>query len=320
MGKSCLWQIFVMAIDVSLEHVIDIPDSSSCIIPLHVFASGFQTLPTTSPIVLLIHGAGGDHFHFDTTIPILVKAGYRVLTCDLRCHGASQPTRPEEDGIFTFQTIVDDFDQILRWVKKEYCWCEKVELLIGGLSMGGMIAQVCVQERRQSWELELGFFVRTLIAIACPSTSMIWPRMAWMDMYRDMETPDRNLTQVAQMSIAASAVTGHGKKEAERAISLINDRTLFQCLRSCALALPAPHHSPTTTVPQFEQNSILTISQLLITGHEDPHTIQVMKAWHTFNMEKTIPSRFYSIPNAGHMVPLDAGDRLAELILSSSSK
>src|SRR5512145_2287519 len=47
--------------------------------------------PENAPLIVLTHGATIDHHEWDATLPILTRAGYRVLTWDLRGHGLSRP-------------------------------------------------------------------------------------------------------------------------------------------------------------------------------------------------------------------------------------
>ena len=86
--------------------------------------------PRHGPTVVLTHGLSLDHRAFDAQVPDLVAAGYRVITWDVRGHGASQPMG---DGITIEQAAAD-----LGAVLDEFA-TEPVVLL--GQSFGGMIVQ-----------------------------------------------------------------------------------------------------------------------------------------------------------------------------------
>ncbi|KAI9494807.1 Alpha/Beta hydrolase protein [Zychaea mexicana] len=294
-------------------------------IALHAFVSepdetslNYSNKFPLPPLVILFHGAGGDHYHFDTVLPVLVRSGFRVLTCDLRYHGESQPQQDiqdDDDLVFNMQTLCDDIHHVLVWLKNnKHQSCSSGDLIFGGLSMGGILAQTCVDQPTK-WEL-LGYTLRGLIAIATPSIHMVWPRIAWMDVYRNAESIDPAILQAARQAISESAVHDDAKKEAVRAMALISDKALFQCLRSSADALPPV---PTREqVPGFDGHPI-RLRQLLITGQSDDHTVNVMSAWKKlsdgYQGEGNIDSVFEVIQDAGHMVPLDQGGLVGNAIV-----
>lgn len=81
------------------------------------------------PLVALTHGATMDHRMFDEQVRALTP-DYRVLTWDVRGHGASQPMT----GAFSLELCAEDLIAILDVVGAE-------KVVLGGQSMGGMIAQ-----------------------------------------------------------------------------------------------------------------------------------------------------------------------------------
>ena len=306
--------------------IVPISSKDSTIdIPLHVFVSGIESSSTASPLVILFHGAGGDHHHFDTVLPVLVRFGFRVLTCDLRYHGESQPSVKQEDIVFDMETLCDDIYQVLIWIKERHRDCieqdrglRNCDLIFGGLSMGGILAQVCVDQPTTKWE-SLGYTLRGMIMIAAPSIHMIWPRIVWMDLYRHTESLDPAVLEAARQAITESAVHEDAKKEVARPMALISNRTLFKCLRACADPLAAPSvltSEEKEHKPQFDDCSIRLPRQLLITGQADEHTVNVMTALKSLNDSEGIEDTVLKIiEDSGHMVPLDQGVQVGNAIV-----
>ena len=54
---------------------------------LHYWTGG----DPSAPLVVFTHGATVDHQEWDATLPLVLAAGYRVLTWDVRGHGLSRP-------------------------------------------------------------------------------------------------------------------------------------------------------------------------------------------------------------------------------------
>ena len=83
-----------------------------------------------SPCLVLTHGVTIDHGTFATQVPLLVRAGYRVVTWDLRGHGRSRPaTQP-----LTFDRAVDDLASLVDATGA-------AQVVVVGQSFGGMIVQ-----------------------------------------------------------------------------------------------------------------------------------------------------------------------------------
>lgn len=88
--------------------------------------------PERAPVVVLLHGATLDHQAWNAQVDDLA-ARYRVVVPDLRGHGESPLT-----GAFRFDDAVDDIAALLDEVDTG------APLVLGGLSLGGNIAQEIV--------------------------------------------------------------------------------------------------------------------------------------------------------------------------------
>src|SRR3954468_1544856 len=88
--------------------------------------------PDRGPLVVLLHGATLDHHAWDAQVEALATR-YRVVVPDLRGHGESTL-----QGAFRFDEAVDDVAAVLDEVD------DGAPLVLGGLSLGGNIAQEIV--------------------------------------------------------------------------------------------------------------------------------------------------------------------------------
>ncbi len=80
------------------ESVIEIKNCT-----LHYWLGGDET----APLLVFSHGAYVDHDEWAATFPLALEKGYRVLTWDMRGHGASRP------GNFSIRQSVEDLTVIL---------------------------------------------------------------------------------------------------------------------------------------------------------------------------------------------------------------
>lgn len=108
--------------------------------------------PENAPLVLLIHGAGTDHHMFDPQLAVLARS-FRLLLCDLRGHGMSQPSNLP----FTVDRATADMVGLLDHLGCTQC-------VVVGVSLGGTIAQ----------QIALGFPERVagLVVLGAPCNTL----------------------------------------------------------------------------------------------------------------------------------------------------
>jgi alpha-beta hydrolase superfamily lysophospholipase len=70
----------------------------------------WQSGPRDGPCLVLAHGVTIDHGTYATQVPLLVRAGQRVVTWDLRGHGRSRPAAQP----LTFERSVDDLEALVE--------------------------------------------------------------------------------------------------------------------------------------------------------------------------------------------------------------
>ena len=102
-----------------------------------LYASLFYDDNTTKGIVQVFHGMAEHRERYDWFAEKLNKAGYVVLTCDMRGHGESAVTLgyfADKDGWFV---NVEDLYALSKLVKKRF----NLPLIIFGHSMGTLVAR-----------------------------------------------------------------------------------------------------------------------------------------------------------------------------------
>ncbi|OBZ90796.1 hypothetical protein A0J61_01138 [Choanephora cucurbitarum] len=261
----------------------------------------------SKPLILLFHGAGGDLHHYDNVTHKLVKKGYRVLLMDIRHHGLSQPISKAEPVTFDFDDVLKDVDQVLTHVVQQHYTSKKTHsLYVGGLSMGGMIALMFGEEKAKvnyKWnKMELKGLV--LMASAVPGMQI--ERSGW-DAFRD-RTATLDYLQWSKQAIIQSSITKRGQTETARALGLISDKALYECMVNIALQLPNPTDPPVAYKPR------VCLPMLLLMPEQDPLTRPEMELLHKINRQNNIPSRFVLVPNSGHMVILDQSEAVYKQI------
>src|SRR3954453_2331196 len=105
-------------------HALDRPDAT-----LRYWISR-PAAPTTTPTLVLLHGATLDHHAWAPQVAAL-QDRFPVVTPDLRGHG-------ESTGRFEFTAAVDDIEALLEVLPAD-------QVVLVGLSLGGNIAQELVR-------------------------------------------------------------------------------------------------------------------------------------------------------------------------------
>lgn len=261
------------------------------------------------PLIWLVHGAGGDMNHFYTVTPNLIVNGFRVLLMDVRYHGLSQPLDTTEEPIFKFSHVMQDMRTVLKEVKAIYYSHSEspVPLFVGGFSMGGMVSLLFSSNNRE--EEHKDFVLKGVVAMASGIPLLEMERPGW-DVYRD-RSATKEVLQYTKAAIVASALTDSGKEETERAMKLISDPALYECLVEVATCFPVPPVSgpPKAYVP------LTRLPILLIWPDHDAYTKQEMETLHNISLKEGIDSSLVTIMHAGHMVVLDKGEEVAKHII-----
>jgi pimeloyl-ACP methyl ester carboxylesterase len=128
----------------------------------------FEDSGGEDPVILLTHGFTVTLRMWDPTVDALVRAGWRVVTWDVRGHGAT--VTPEDPACYSLDAVVGDLAALLDHLGVE-------RAVVGGLSFGGYLSLAfwCRHPDR----------VSALVLADCgPGYRRDEPREAWNEMVR----------------------------------------------------------------------------------------------------------------------------------------
>lgn len=252
-----------------------------------------------APLIWLIHGAGGSLRHFDTVNPILTNAGYRVLVNDVRYHGLSQP-RDGAEGPFEFTSVIQDLNSILQQVKQEHYPDHAIKLILGGLSMGGVIS-LLFGSKHNVWGND-NIKLEGIVLLASGIPYLEVPRLGW-DLFKIRQvTPE--MLEGAREAVMASAITPYGKEQAKLSMDQMSHHALYECFVAIAELYPTP------ATPPKPYKLLTTVPMLLLIPDQDPYTKVEMEALHAVNLEHGVLSTIKTVENSGHLVTLDQGKQV----------
>lgn len=288
-------------------------DNSDELVSIYYYLStvscynNYSSENNSKTLIVLLHGAGGNHQQFSDMVPILTSDRYDVLTCDLRYHGNSQPKKQasKKDIKLDFDIMVQDLDRVLEWYdQKQRRVSTTIPIILCGLSMGGMLCQYYCHHLLN--QIKHRFIVKSLVAIGCPSLHIREPCVAWMPYYRTATIEEaKEMLSTAKASLIDAAHTLEAKEKAQHALNQVDEATLYYCFRACANVSPiqVPNH----------------IHHLLMRGALDMYTLEVMDAWYLdikqYSSSLSTKAIYQLIPDANHLTTLDAGQYVADTIV-----
>lgn len=239
---------------------------------IHYWAAGRKD----APVVVLTHGASMDHRMFDEQLAVLLDAGYRVLSWDIRGHGISKPIGTE----FSVSLVVEDLIAIINQLDID-------EVVLIGQSFGGYVSQEFLF-RYPERVTALGVIGATDITKVPPKLENIALRLS---PYLFRIWPNGHLRRtIAEQT----AETEAAKRYAYNATSQLSKREFVTVWKAVATAL---HSEPGYII---KKPFLLTHGELDKTG-----TIsRDAPSW----AEKEPNCRYEVVPNAGHNANQDNPD------------
>ncbi len=243
--------------------------------------------------VLLIHGWPDSARLWRHQVPVLTAGGFRVITPDMRGFGRSE--RPGDVAAYRLRTVVADVSAVLDQLGIDQAH------VVGhdwGAAVAWLTAMLCPDR------------VRTLTAISVPHPlAPATPRqqeMAWYQLF--FQFADVAEATVAHDDWAWLRTFSRGDGDIEQAIAdLSRPGALTASLNwyraNVAPRMPGPApRLPPVLAPTL---GIWSAGDHYLDGARMKNSAALVQG----------PWRYEEIPDASHWVPLDAADRLNELLL-----
>lgn len=238
-----------------------------------------------APWIVLTHGAAMDRTVFDAQVRALVAAGYRTLTWDLRGHGRSRV----DPGIrLTARDMLEDLAELLAHVGVE-------RPVLVGHSLGGNLSQELV---RRCPARARGLVVLDAAWNAGPLTRTERLLLRASGPLLRLVPP----SQLPDLMARASAITPDGIART-RAVMAAMPRATFLEVWAAVTDLVRPDPTSRTPVPLA-----------LLRGERDA-TGNIATSMPRWAQVEQVRERV--IPDAGHVVMLDAPDTTSRALLEA---
>ncbi|ORX61569.1 alpha/beta-hydrolase [Hesseltinella vesiculosa] len=247
-----------------------------------------------APLIVLFHGAGGDQHLFQGLISPLTKAGYRLLLSDFPGHGQSQMTTATHESDLDFTRLA----HLSHLMVTTYLGQRPTsQVILGGVSMGGILAQCLARQHDRS------FPISAVLCVGCPCLDITEPQLDWIPFYQTASLDEAlPFLAVARQSIVDSVYLPEAKVQAKLALDNVSDPTLFASFKAIA-TVSADSFGP------YPRNLPL----LLLRGEHDVHADPIMQAWDA--LHPADQNAYQIIPLAGHLTTLDAPALVAHALL-----
>ena len=248
---------------------------------IHWWESG----PRDGPSLVLTHGVTIDHGTFASQVPLLARAGYRVVTWDLRGHGRSRPAAQP----LTFERSVDDLEALVEESGAE-------RAVVVGQSFGGMIVQA-YQRRRPERVAgivlagSLPYGVRVLWPLTAvygsvaPSLQRIWP--------------ERHLRRIVPPFMSKRDDV---RRYVAEAIEPLGRDDFATCTKTATEALGQHDRHDASSAPTL----------CLVGSDEIPFVARAMRSW----AERSAHARLVVIAGAGHLVNQEEPTAFCDAVLA----
>jgi pimeloyl-ACP methyl ester carboxylesterase len=237
------------------------------------------------PVILLLHGFPLDSRIWDDVVPLLTHK-HRVITLDLRGFGRSDPT-PD----FSMRQLAFDVAGFITLQKLGPC-------CVAGLSMGGYVAQELASEQHEL----ISHMILLDTKAESDDTEAKNKRNAMAEMVKE-----KGATAVAD-AMLPNTLGNNPQPEVASKLRMIMESQRVETIASACIAM----RDRETYLPTLEK---LSFPVDIIVGEEDKiSSPELMRFIH----EKVNYGRMFTIPNAGHLTPMENPQAVATAILKGT--
>ena len=270
---------------------LEVPDGRDARIPTPDGGEIAATVAGEGRTFVLVHGWTNDRRIWAPVARLLVERGHRVVLYDQRGHGASRDGR---DGL-TIQALGSDMAAVLDHVDIR-------DAIIAGHSMGGMAAQAFAIEHPDVLSERVAAVA--LVSTACSDLAMPGP-------------VDRLTPLVLGSSLASRFVSNSRlgpflvRRTMGRTATLSNLKAMQDTFAATEPSSRAAFYRAMAAMDLSAGLADVDVPVVVISGTRDalvPHA-------NARRLTDIIDgARFEALPDAGHMLPLERPDEVADLL------
>ncbi|MFH1223238.1 MAG: alpha/beta hydrolase, partial [Pseudomonadota bacterium] len=248
----------------------------------------YYEISGSGPALFLINGLAGDTRQWKPLID-KIKTSFQVISYDMRCAGQSdKPDKP-----FSLEAVTNEAYNLIRHLRHD-----KVHVL--GFSMGGMVTMSLAQKYPDS--INKIFLVSTTPSLKRPHPIS----NSNMEMLRRTDVSNELLTKVYE------SVFGPKYKKASSVDNFINFRMNDDSAQPAFAYLRQLEALESWDL--YKEVEKISVPAIIVAGEEDKLIPLENSIW--LNSHIT-GSKLYTLKDVGHMVPLEAPDELANILVSN---
>ena len=238
-----------------------------------------------SPDLVLLHSLGTDHQVWDAQTALLAQS-FRVIRPDLRGHGLTEATQ----GDYSMALLADDLARLLDALDVR-------RAVIGGISIGGMIAQAFAAAHPEQAES----------LILCDTAMAIPPVSSWHE--RIATVREKGLGAIEAAVLGRWVTPAFIDQPGARGLQAMLRRTSLDGYTGCAMAIAGADLAAGTRK--------LNLPALVIVGAQDQSTpVASAEALREALAAGGSDVRFTLIENAAHIPTIEAPEAVTKAIMA----
>ncbi len=273
---------------------IEVDDTEGGTLRLHYVDEGARN----APVVLMLHGEPTWSYLYRKMIPIVVKAGYRVIAPDLIGFGRSD--KPSLRTDYTYQRHVD-------WIRALLTQLELKEITLVCQDWGGLIGLRLVAEQPEQ-------FARVVAA----NTMLPTGDFPLGETFFKWQKLSQDIPVFATANIIQGGCTIAMQPDVLAAYDApFPDESYKEGARQFPMLVPATPDDPATPANRKAWESLMQFKKPFLTAFSDKDPITAAGAP---VLRKLIPGcegqAHTTIENGGHFLQEDQGEKLAEVVVA----